>query len=333
MCSAADQRSAKNETPKTGVSATLPTNVSWLEVSLLVDGEMAEVVAEVLARFAPGGVVIESTTIQDDPDGEGHATGPVRVYAYLINDDNLDQKRAELLQALWYLGKIHQPLPSPEFTQIKQNDWTSVWIKNYRPVSIGRRLTVVPAWMEAPKGDRIPIFIDPGMAFGSGTHPSTQLCLEILDDLLSNHGNTGDLNVIDIGCGSGILSIAAVRLGAGYALGVDSDKQAVQAARENADVNGVVDRTTFSLGSVAAILDGSFAIQRASIVMANLLAPTILKLFNHGLADLITQDGCIVLSGILGDQISSINEAVDSHGLRMSEKRGLGDWVAVIARL
>lgn len=332
MCSEADPQNTKNETPTTGVSMTHPPVTSWLEVSLSVHGEMAEVVAEVLARFAPGGVVIESTSIKDDPEGQGRVQGPLRVYAYLPNDGDLDHKQQELNQALWYLGKIHHPLPDPEFTHIKADDWTAAWKENYQPVTIGQRLAVIPAWMEAQTGDRIPVFIEPGMAFGTGTHPSTQLCLEILDDTISGHEHPQDLTVFDIGCGSGILSIAAIKLGAGYALGVDTDEQAVQTAEENARRNNLHDRIAFKPGTVQAILDGQFTLNRASIVLVNILAPTILELLNHGLTDLIDQDGCLVLAGILVDQILSIEETVESHGLSISEKRGHGDWLAIVAR-
>ncbi|MBN1148310.1 MAG: 50S ribosomal protein L11 methyltransferase, partial [Anaerolineales bacterium] len=226
----------------------MASEFSWLEVSLTVNGEMAEAVSEVLARFVPDGIVVESTAIAPGADGaEGHAVGPLRVYGYLPMDDQLEEKRRRLEEALWYLGRI-RPLPAPQFRPIQQQDWSAAWKQHYQPIAIGRRLMIVPAWMEPPAKDRIPIHIDPGMAFGTGAHPSTQLCLELIDEILEPlrvsetlRGLNG-VEVIDIGCGSGILSIAALKLGALRALGVDIDADAIRFARQNAERNGVADR-------------------------------------------------------------------------------------------
>jgi hypothetical protein len=122
---------------------------SWLEVSLLVNGELAEAVADVLARFAPDGVVIESTEISPDPEGEGRPTGPLRVLCYLPVDAQIEETRQRLEEALWYLGRI-RPLPPPEYHPIQQVDWTEAWRQHYRPIEVGR-LVIVPAWMEQPR--------------------------------------------------------------------------------------------------------------------------------------------------------------------------------------
>ncbi|MGE5223236.1 MAG: 50S ribosomal protein L11 methyltransferase, partial [Omnitrophica WOR_2 bacterium] len=174
-------------------------NPSWLEISLLVDGEMAEAVAEVFTRFVPNGVAIESTSIAPDPEGEGHMQGPLRVCGYLPVNDRLEETRQRLEEALWYLGRIRS-LPAPQYTQVQENDWAEAWKKHYHPLPIGQKLIVVPVWLESPSRERIPIRMDPGMAFGTGTHPTTQLCLEIVEERI----RPGD-TVIDVGCGSGIL--------------------------------------------------------------------------------------------------------------------------------
>ena len=142
----------------------------WLQVSLTVDGELAEAVSEVLARFAPNGVAIETTGVTANPDdSEGHAVGPLRVSAYLPVDGELEESRRRLEESLWYLGRI-RPLPVPEFTLIEETDWSAAWKEHYRPIPIGAKLIIVPAWLESPSPDRVPIRIDPGMAFGTGTH-------------------------------------------------------------------------------------------------------------------------------------------------------------------
>ena len=299
----------------------------WLQVSLDVDGEMAEAAAEVLARYAPRGVVIESIAIRDTPDGPGAPVGPVRVYAFLPVDEHLEDTRHRLEQALWYLGCI-RPLPRPAFQLIEEQDWTRVWKRHYRPVEIGSRLLLLPPWLEPPPGERIPVFIDPGMAFGTGTHPTTRLCLEIVGERAPVGGV-----VIDIGCGSGVLAIAALKLGAARALGVDTDPEAVAAARKNAELNGLGDRLLLGVGSVPAILAGKFPLRRAPLVLANILAPVLVQLLEAGLADLLIPEGVLILSGILVDQEEQVLEAVWAQGLRLLARHQQGDWLALVTAL
>lgn len=155
---------------------------AWLEVSLLVDGELAEAVAEVLSRYAPGGVAIESTAVTANEDDEGgRAVGPLRVCAYLPMNEEVEATRQRLEEALWYLGRICS-LPAPQFQPVQEADWAEAWKKHYHPIPVGQKLIIVPAWLEPPSADRIPIRMDPGMAFGTGTHPTTQLCLEAIED-------------------------------------------------------------------------------------------------------------------------------------------------------
>jgi len=310
---------------------------SWLEVSLTVDGEMAEAVAEVLARFIPDGVVIESTAVVPGADGaDGHAVGPLRVYGYLPLDDQLEENRRRLEEALWYLGRI-RPLPAPQFRLIQQEDWSAAWKQHYQPIAIGQRLMVVPAWLEPPVKDRIPIHIDPGMAFGTGTHPSTQLCLELIEVIIETLRVSETLrvftgiDVIDVGCGSGILSIAALKLGARRALGVDIDADAIRAARQNAERNDVADRLDLGLGSLADIQTGAFALRQAPLVLANILAPVIVRLLGQGLAGLLAPQGALVLAGILDEQAEDVEKALQEQGLRLVERRQQGDWVALWA--
>ena len=121
--------------------------MNWLEVSLIVDGEMAEAAAEVLARFAPNGVVIESTAIQATVENEGHPIGPLRVCAYLEVDAQIEETRQRVKESLWYLGRIRE-LPEPTFKTVGEVNWAEAWKQHYKPVSIGKRLIIVPAWLE-----------------------------------------------------------------------------------------------------------------------------------------------------------------------------------------
>jgi len=306
-------------------------DAAWLEVSLIVDGEMAEAVSEVLARFAPDGVAIESTAVTANPDdSEGQAVGPLRVCAYLPVDDELEEVRQRMEEALWYLGRI-RPLPEAQFKRIQQTDWSETWKQHYRPITIGERLVVVPAWLESPDPERIAVRIDPGMAFGTGTHPTTQLCLELLEGFFQEGGGAG-IEVVDVGCGSGILSTAALKLGATRALGVDIDAEAVQATQANAGLNGVQKRLEVGLGSVEEVRRGQFSIRSGQIVLANILAPVIIKLLDEGLGDLLRPGGVLILSGILAEQSADVEAALYRHDLQPAEKRQSGDWVALLAR-
>jgi ribosomal protein L11 methyltransferase len=296
---------------------------SLLEVSLLVDGELAEAVAEVLARFIPNGIVIESTQIAPDPDGEGHVTGPLRVCGYMPVDTEVDALRKKIEEGLWYLSRI-QPMPPPQFRAIEEKNWVEAWKEHYHPIPIGEKLVIIPNWLEPPAGNRTPIRIDPGMAFGTGTHPTTQLCLELAEAKL-----VPDDTVIDIGCGSGILSIAALKLGASHALAVDIDPLAVENTRKNAALNQVHEGIETGQGSLEDIKAGQFSSLQAKFVFANILAPVLESLLETGLRDIVTTDGTVILSGILDEQVSAVLAAAQGVGFKLSERRQSGDWVAL----
>jgi ribosomal protein L11 methyltransferase len=304
--------------------------MNWLEVSLTVNGELAESVADVFARFAPNGVMTEQGVKFLDDEDEGTATGPITVRAYLEVNEQLEETRQKLEESLFYLGMI-QPLPTPVYKQIADQNWMEAWKQHYKPILIGQRLLILPAWLESPEPKRIPIKIDPGMAFGTGTHPTTQLCLELMEVHFdqSEIVNRKSEIVIDVGCGSGILSIAALKLGAKTVLGVDIDIESVKNSRENADTNGVGEELILGQGSVTEILAGNFQFKSAPLVVANILGPILIRLFDAGLADLVEPNGEIILSGILAHQAENVIGAAQAKGLKRNDQRQTGDWVAI----
>ena len=302
--------------------------MNWLEVSLVVNGELAEAVADVLARFAYSGVMMEQGVKYNDEEDAGTPTGPITVRAYLEIDDKIEDTRQKLEESLYYLGRI-QPLPTATYRQVADQNWMEAWKQHYQPILIGKQLVIVPAWMDSPDPNRVAIKIDPGMAFGTGTHPTTQLCLELMEPIFVAMKHASPSQVIDVGCGSGILSIAAIKLGAKQALGVDIDAGSIENARENANANGVGEELILSVGSVEEIRRGKFLMDRAPLVLANILAPVIIRLFEAGLADLLEQEGTMILSGILQEQEGRVLEAGQRKGLRMNERRQMGDWVAL----
>ncbi len=308
--------------------------MNWLEVSVLVEGEAAEAVADVLARYAPGGgVVIESTTIQTEaatpeevvPD-EGRPVGPLSVRCYLPADERLAATRRQLEEGLWHLGRI-LPIPAPQFRPVAASDWSEAWKAGYQPVRLGR-LVILPAWLQPPIAPgAVALRLEPGMAFGTGTHPSTQLCLAALEECLQP-GQT----VIDLGCGSGILAIAAALLGSGPVLAVDIDPEAAAITGQNAAANGVAGRLQAGQGSVAEILAGNFELGSAQIVFANILARIIVQLAGQGLARLVAPGGLLIAAGILEQQAAEVAAALETHGLRVEGRRQMADWVALLAR-
>jgi len=318
--------------------------MNWLEVSLTVDGELAEAVADVFARYAPGGVVAERGITYQDADDPGTPKDEVVVRAYLPADERLEGTRQRLEQGLSYLNMI-QPIPAPTFTPIKDSNWMEAWKEHYRPISVGEKLIIVPAWMDSPDETRIPIKIDPGMAFGTGTHPTTQLALELVEQVIVDIRKSGvksqdlgeglpniesRITMIDVGCGSGILSVAALKLGVERALGVDIESPSVESARENADVNGIGDEFIIGQGSVDEILAGNFEFQSAPLVVANILAPILIRLMEAGMGKLVSSGGRLILSGILDEQEERLLAAAESHHLNIIERRQMGDWVAFI---
>jgi ribosomal protein L11 methyltransferase len=304
--------------------------VNWLEVSLTVGGEAAEAVADVLTRFAPQGVAIEATRLETPPDTDlSRPAGDMRVRAYLPAGDDLEARRAELEQALWHLGQL-LPLPAPEYRPVADTDWAESWKASFQPIRLGRRLRIVPAWLEpeAGPGDVV-VRLDPGMAFGTGTHPTTQLCLLALE----RHLRPGQ-RVLDLGTGSGILAIAAAKLGAERVLALDIDPEAVRVAGENTQANGVAERIQVAEGSLAEVLVGAYGDEwrQAPLVIANILARTISQLFEQGLGQTVAPGGLIVTSGILDSQAYQVIAALKAAGLELAAEERMEDWVAVIGK-
>jgi len=301
-----------------------PASARWLEVTLVLDDELAEPVADVLARFAPGGVALGYDSVGPDP--RRPLCGPFRVQAYLPADENLPAAQAALAEALWHLGQI-RPLPEPALRFVENQDWSESWKRHYRPLRLGRHLVIIPSWATTALGPQdMPVLVDPGLAFGTGTHPSTQLCLELLEENLR-----AGMTVIDLGCGSGILGLAALRLGAGLVLALDTDPQAIRATQDNARLNQVGANLRTHLGSLADLLQGTVQPGRAPLVVANILAATLARMLGEGLPRVLEPGGRLILSGILREQSADVEAALEASGMTLVEHRAREDWVALAA--
>ena len=298
---------------------------AWLEASIICSGELAEAVAEVFSRFSPDGVVMNSVTRYDSLGHEEVPTGNMQVVAYFPQDESTESLRNQLEQAIWHMSQI-VPLDPIEYQLVLDQNWMEAWKANYKPLKIGRNLIVLPAWVDpALAENRIPIIISPDMAFGTGTHPSTQLCMLALEKY-----GVKEMDVIDIGTGSGILSIEAAKLGAERILGVDNDPDAIPSAINNAALNGVADRITFEVGTHTDVLKRTDGLNQSPRVIANILSPILAKMLSTGLSELISPSGLLFLGGVLDHQAQSLADLARSLGLSLRETLQQEDWVVLV---
>jgi ribosomal protein L11 methyltransferase len=300
--------------------------MNWIEVTVSVDGEAAEAVAELMNRYGHQGVAIEQADVPAGAWDEDQAQPPQRLTlrAYFPADERAEKTRAAFETALGHMSLMY-PMPAPQYRPVADEDWAEAWKAHYQPVRIGQRLLIQPRWIPAaPRPGDIVIALDPGMAFGTGTHPTTQLCLEALEDLTQP-----GLNVLDLGCGSGILAIAAAKLGAAPVLALDNDPVAVRIAAENAAANDVADRITAQTGSLESLVGSA---RRFDLAAVNILARTIIAMCDAHLGDVLRPGGRAVFSGIIADQADDVEAALRRTGLEPYARRQQGDWVLIEAR-
>jgi ribosomal protein L11 methyltransferase len=216
------------------------------------------------------------------------------------------------------------PMPIPVYRMIDEEDWAEAWKAHYQPIRIGERLFIRPLWVEIdiPEG-AVEVALDPGMAFGTGTHPTTQLCLEALE----NHIQHG-MQVLDLGAGSAILSIAAAKLGAAHVLALDIDPVAVEVAVKNVEQNGADDKITAQWGSLENVVTSA---RRFDLIVVNILARIIIKMCDEHLGEVIRPGGLGIFSGIIHDQADDVEAALHRTGLTPVNRREMGDWVAIEA--
>ncbi|PJF42127.1 MAG: 50S ribosomal protein L11 methyltransferase [Candidatus Thermofonsia Clade 1 bacterium] len=301
----------------------------WIEVTLETDGEAAEAVAEVLRRYGHQGVAIEQVGFYIET-WEDEVPPPERlaVRAYLPEDERAEAMKAQLEEALYQLNRLYSAVPTkPTYRVIDEQDWAEAWKAHYQPLRIGERILVRPLWIEVESApEDVVIALDPGMAFGTGTHPSTQLVLEAAEALLP--GLQG-AQVLDLGCGSGILAIGAAKLGAGHVRAVDTDPAAVRITLENAAANGVQDKISAALGSLELLLNNG---EKFDLALVNILAKVIIAMCHQRLGEIIKPNGIAVFGGIIVEQAAEVEAALRGTGLMPYKRRTSGDWVVIEAR-
>ncbi len=287
--------------------------MDWIEASVRVDGETADAVSELINRYVPGGVIIEQ-----DPNLPDSLT----VKVFLSPDAHQTRRRIE--EGLWHLGQI-RPIPEPRFRLVPRQEWTEAWKKNFQVLHVGRRVVIKPSWLTySPTPGEIVVELDPGMAFGTGLHPSTRLCLRAMEDMLKS-----GMRALDLGTGSGILAIAAALMGASQVVALDVDELAVKAARANAHANCVADRVRIELGSVERLPCGTALFE---LMAVNIEARVILKLVNQSVLSHLKPGGWFIGAGILENQCDDVLAALADRGLGGLQVHQEGDWVALVGQ-
>jgi ribosomal protein L11 methyltransferase len=290
--------------------------MDFIEIALTdLNGEAAETVGELFNRYGYGGAVMESFPPNFDK---------VTVRTVIPSEDDHRLREIELMLTL--IGQaLPGGLPVPRLQFVAKSDWAESWKAHFHPVRVGCSFVIKPSWRDyTPAADDLIIEIDPGLAFGSGLHPTTQLCLKILEDM-PMQGKT----LFDVGTGSGILALAALKLAAAGVRAVDIDDVAVRVTQENFERNGFARRAEAQVAVGSAADAGG---RRWDIVVANILANTIVELLPD-LKAAVAPGGSLILSGIIAEQEAGVTAAAAGHRLRLSDRQIEEDWVALVFQI
>lgn len=293
----------------------------WLQLSAHVAPEQAELLEDLLVD--EGATAIALQDAYDDPVLEpARGTTPLwqdTILTGLYDDLEGIDAMLERLHAAWAEHCPDDPCPTISYELLDDRDWEREWMEDFKPLQMGQRLWIVPSWHSPPEQAAVNLILDPGLAFGTGTHPTTALCLEWLDGL-AVAGTLSKKRLLDVGCGSGILAIAALKLGADHADATDIDPQALQASRDNAERNAIED-TRLALYYPEQLPSGEYP-----LVTANILAGPLIELAGM-ISDHVAPGGHLALSGILTHQAQDVRDAYQDQGLIMDEPVQREGWI------
>ncbi|MGD8491607.1 MAG: 50S ribosomal protein L11 methyltransferase [Anaerolineae bacterium] len=312
--------------------------MNWLEFSVTTESEATDAVVELFERCGWSQVVLEVPIDCFEYELEATPATVVIVKAYRPLDGDTQEARRRLEEGLWHLQQIN-PNIKPAVRELAESDWAEAWKDQYHLLRIGRRVVIAPAW-EAyePGDDEAVIRLEPGMAFGTGLHPTTRLCLAALEDLAP------DRTVLDVGTGSGVLAIAATKLGARAVLAVDADPVAVRVAKDNVALNGVASQVEVRHGSLPGTpvedlparfrVDGQLELLEMGhfdLVLVNILAPVIVAMA-PALAARLHPAGWLVAAGLIEVQETEVTAALAAQGLKVVDRYQEADWIALVAQ-
>jgi len=310
--------------------------VKWSELSIHTTNDAVEAISNILHEAGASGVVIEDSDElareRENVFGEIYSLNPddfpvdgVRVKAYLAETSFLLETVEEIKLAINNLQKFNIDIGHNVVTvqEVDEEDWATAWKKYYHPVKISNRFTIVPTWedYERVNTDELIIELDPGMAFGTGTHPTTVMCLQALEKTVQPNSS-----VIDVGTGSGVLSIGAAKLGASKIHALDLDEVAVKSAIENITLNKVEDIVQVTHGN---LLDN--VNEQVDIVVANILAEIIMT-FTEDAFSIVKDGGLFITSGIIATKKEDVRESLQQAGFEIEEVMMMEDWVTIISK-
>lgn len=302
-------------------SACTNARVDVIEFSIRADAESAEALAAEFNEYAAGGAVIEQVVTPEK--GETlDAARPFTVRAYLLNDENLAEKRRAIERAVWTLGML-RPLGEMHVRTLAEEDYANAWKKFYTVLHVGMRTVIKPSWLKyESEPNEIVVELDPGMAFGTGLHPTTRLCLAALEKYVSPGAH-----MLDVGTGSGILAIAAAKLGAARIDGYDIDPIAVETAEKNIAASHLSAQINILRGSVTVEAEPA----QYQIITANIFADTIAELA-PALVRHLAADGVLIASGILVERAYLVENALQALKMRLIEQQQEDDWLVMMYR-
>ncbi len=299
----------------------------WIDLAVPADNEAVEAVAEIFSRYGYGGGVAIEEPFEHEKDGDNLRIAverPFIVRTYLPNDDTAGEKIEAIERALWHLGQMRY-VGALSATPRQEEDWANAWKEHFHVHRVGARTVIRPPWREyARQGGEIVIDLDPGAAFGTGLHPSTQLCLIALEERMRP-----GMRVLDVGVGSGVLTIAAARHGAASVDALDVEPVAVRVTRENLALNGLLEEPAIPIGVAVGTVERTpeFA-GRYDLVVANIIARIIGDLA-PALVAACAPGGRLITSGIIVDRADEVHAALATAGLAAIEQHQMGDWVCV----
>ncbi len=298
---------------------------TWVEISCRVPAELADIVAEYLTGLSGNGVCVENINVDAFCHSEIPESPTMTIRSYFSTTEDSAGRLGEISTFLKELSQ-RQPgcvLPEPELSSVSTEDWSTSWKANFKPLRVGQRLLIVPSWENVqPRPGDIVLHLDPGMAFGTGGHETTRLCLELLEQIMDDMPLLLTPAVLDLGTGSGILAMAAVQLGAGRVCAVDIDPQAVEVARENLAANGLSEQVECSTTPLESMTENF------DVILANILAEELVRLAPF-LAERLNPGGSLVLSGILAEKEGLVRSGFARLPLTYLTTLQAGEWVAL----
>lgn len=311
--------------------------MKWIEVQIKTTTEAEEIVENIMYELGVGGLAIEDPkdilAFQEseedwdfiDPSILNQDYEGVIIKGYFPESEDLIDKIELIRDSIEKNphNDLDKGLGEVTTSEVYEKDWAEAWKKYYKPKRIGEKIVIKPTWEEYEKtDDQIIIELDPGMAFGTGTHETTIMCIEALEKYVKE-----GYIVYDIGCGSGILGIAAAKLGAKKVIGVDSDEVCIRVSNENAQLNKVNDKIEIRKGNLLDVVHG-----KADIIVSNIIAEIIIDMVDS-LKDYLKEDGIFIASGIITDKVDMVKEALNENGFKIIDIVIMKDWACIISTI